>query len=241
MQWLFDHVVIVVRDLDQMIANYASAGFSVARGGRHADTSAENGLISLDGSSYIELFSFSEPEKAPRRHANWMPFEMGGGFGSFWFRTSTIEEDIGRMRLSGVPIEDSRVGTRMRPDGYEVRFRLAVPARHEHPFAPALIEDVTPLAERLPAAATHPNGVSQIYAVSCLVPDLHKAAVFYSSLIGAEAMEQAGGSTLTLRLGTTQLRLTEGAGAPGVQSIELLSKTGKRAVIATPMEAPIFA
>jgi catechol 2,3-dioxygenase-like lactoylglutathione lyase family enzyme len=229
-QWQFDHAVIVVRDLDKAIRDYEAAGFGVARGGRHPDTSAENGLIGLDSDTYLELFSFADPAKAPRQHANWPPFEHGGGFGSFWCRTTSIADDVRRMRSAGVRAEDSRAGSRVRPDGYEVKFRLMVPSRHEFPHAPALIEDVTPLAERLPHPTPHRNGASRISTISCAVPDLQKAATFYCAMFGRPAAVE--GRTLSVAIGASQLRLIEQAGPEvGVQSIELQSNTGKRALI----------
>jgi catechol 2,3-dioxygenase-like lactoylglutathione lyase family enzyme len=238
-RWLFDHVVIVVRDLDKAIGDYERAGFSVVRGGRHPDTSAVNGLIGLDGESYLELFSFADPAKAPRHHANWPPFESGGGFGSFWYRTSGIVDDVVRMRSAGVRAEDSRVGSRVRPDGFEVKFRLMVPSRDEFPHAPALIEDVTPLAERLPMPTPHRIGACRVSTISCVVPDLQKAATFYAGMLGRPAAVE--GRTLCVKMGATLLRLIEHAGpAVGVQSIEVQTSMGLRAVIGPNTEIPIF-
>lgn len=230
MVWQFDHAVIVVRDLDRAIADYEAAGFAVVRGGRHPDTSAENGLIGLGGDTYLELFSFAEPAKAPRHHANWPPFERGGGFGSFWCRTTAIADDVTRMRAAGVRAEDSRAGSRVRPDGFEVKFRLMVPSRDEFPHVPALIEDVTPLAERLPHPTPHRNGVRHISTIDCAVPDLQQAAAFYAAMFGRPAAME--GRTLSVQLGATLLRLIEQAGpVVGVQSIELEATTGTRATI----------
>lgn len=229
MAWQFDHAVIVVRDLDKAVAGYEQAGFAVARGGRHPDTSAENGLIGLDGDTYLELFSFADPAKAPRHHANWPPFESGGGFGSFWCRTQAIADDVTRMRAAGVRAEDSRAGSRVRPDGFEVKFRLMVPSRDEFPYVPALIEDVTPLAERLPQPTPHRKGVSRISAITCAVPDLQKTAAFYGALFGRPVA--AEGRALPIQLGATNVRFVEQAGPVGVQSIELEAATGRRRTI----------
>jgi catechol 2,3-dioxygenase-like lactoylglutathione lyase family enzyme len=238
-RWQFDHAVIVVRDLDKAIRDYETAGFAVVRGGRHPDTSAENGLIGLDGDTYLELFSFADPAKAPRHHANWPPFECGGGFGSFWCRTAGIADDVIRMRSAGVRAENSRAGSRVRPDGFEVKFRLMVPSRDDFPHVPALIEDVTPLAERLPHPTPHRNGARHIALISCAVPDLKKAASFYCAMFGKPAAVE--GRTLSVQIGATQVRLIEQAGpAAGVQSIELKTNAGMRATIGPNAEISEF-
>ena len=67
---LLDHVVIHVADLDAAIADYASLGFNVQRGGTHADGATHNALIVFADGSYIELIAFLD-SGAPHRWAEW--------------------------------------------------------------------------------------------------------------------------------------------------------------------------
>ncbi|MGF6240407.1 catechol 2,3-dioxygenase-like lactoylglutathione lyase family enzyme [Paraburkholderia sp. GAS38] len=53
-----DHVVIRVRDLEQTIADYNELGFTVQRGGTHADGATHNALIGFADGSYFELIAF---------------------------------------------------------------------------------------------------------------------------------------------------------------------------------------
>jgi hypothetical protein len=53
-----DHLVIRVEDLEQTITDFDSLGFTVQRGGTHADGSTHNALIGLADGSYFELIAF---------------------------------------------------------------------------------------------------------------------------------------------------------------------------------------
>lgn len=237
MEWPFDHVVVVVTDLAQSVRDYENAGFTVALGGRHPDTSAENAIIAFADCSYIELFSFAEPDKAPRGHANWMPFAKGGGFGAFWCRTDDVSQAASRLRGAGVDIEDGRTGSRVRPDGFRVEFRLAVPDRKLFPFAPALIEDVTPLQERVGAPPAHRNGASGVSIISCRTANPDQALQFYADLPGSglAAPDSAAHRERAVRLGDTlvqfdSMRSAEGD-IEGVESVEVKNGAGQRVVI----------
>jgi catechol 2,3-dioxygenase-like lactoylglutathione lyase family enzyme len=182
--WFLDHVVNVVTDLDSTVDRYTKAGFTVVRGGKHAGVPVENALIGLPDGSYIELFTFTDASQPQPNHPNWAVYAQGGGLATFWFGTNALEDGIAKVRAQGVPLEDARGGSRVRPDGYEVKFRLAVPKKADYPHIPALITDVTPRAERLPPPAKHANGIQGICAVAVRVPDVAKATAFYEGLGG---------------------------------------------------------
>lgn len=218
MHWVFDHVVLVVPDLDAGIQRYRAAGFTVVEGGRHVHTGVGNALISLADGSYLELFSFVDLEKAPRTHSNWPPFERGGGFGAYWFCTPDIAADTRSVCAMGVPIEDPRSGARVRPDGYEVKFRLAVPSSSERPFMPALIEDVTPRDKRVPPFQRHANGAHRVKELTVRVPELAAARAFYTAvgaICGHETATADGGAQFEARLDELTIRFVRpGMGSP---------------------------
>jgi catechol 2,3-dioxygenase-like lactoylglutathione lyase family enzyme len=74
-----DHLVILVRDLDQAVREYEVLGFTVTPGGEHADGLTRNALIPFRDGSYLELVAFLDPED-PRENvwgwrdpSGWVP------------------------------------------------------------------------------------------------------------------------------------------------------------------------
>ena len=61
-----DHLVILVRDLESAIADYTALGFTVQRGGTHADGATHNALVGFADGSYLELIAFLKPAPAHR-------------------------------------------------------------------------------------------------------------------------------------------------------------------------------
>jgi hypothetical protein len=76
MSLLLDHLVIRVHDLEQTIDNFSALGFTVQRGGTHADGVTHNALIGFADGSYVELIAFLQPApgrrwwEAGQRHGN---------------------------------------------------------------------------------------------------------------------------------------------------------------------------
>ncbi len=231
MNWQLDHFVRVVTDLDAGIAFYRAQGFTVAPGGRHLNVGVANALIALGDGCYVELFCFVEPDKAPRSHSSWPIHARGGGFGSFWFFVTDVDAEVARVRAAGVALEDPRAGGRLRPDGYEIKWRLAVPAA-DHLHVPALIEDVTPRAERAPPFSGHANGAERVAAFSLAVPDLARVRDFYSRLgVPAAKMSETSVDTLVVHLDAAQLNFSKIAASsdqPGLQAVELATTSGSR-------------
>ena len=52
-----DHLVIVVKDLDQATRDYRELGFNVVAGGQHP-VGSHNALIAFEDGSYLEIIAF---------------------------------------------------------------------------------------------------------------------------------------------------------------------------------------
>jgi catechol 2,3-dioxygenase-like lactoylglutathione lyase family enzyme len=61
-----DHLVILVRDLDQAVREYEVLGFTVTPGGEHADGLTRNALIPFRDGSYPGLVACLDPETLGR-------------------------------------------------------------------------------------------------------------------------------------------------------------------------------
>src|SRR5207247_2781691 len=151
-----DHIVIAVPDLAVASRNYEGLGFTVVPGGRHP-VGTHNALISFADDSYIELIAFYENNPD---HRWWAPLQKGGGLVDFCLQTDDLIADTQRFRKAGVQIDDPQGQSRMRPDGYLLRWGFSLSAGTHRGVAPFLIRDETPREERGPRERAHPNGVT---------------------------------------------------------------------------------
>ncbi|MBI4591193.1 MAG: VOC family protein [Candidatus Rokubacteria bacterium] len=180
-----DHLIIAVRDLDAASRSYEQLGFTVVPGGRHP-IGTHNALISLTDDSYLELIAFYE---ANPEHRWWAALQRGGGLVDFCLQTDDLVADIAAFRNAGVTIDDPRPLTRTRPDGYELRWVLAIPREGHRGVAPFLIQDETPREERVPRQMTHPNGVSGIGTLTVAVRDWATVRGWYSRVLRQPGQE----------------------------------------------------
>lgn len=177
-----DHLVIVVPELDAAIAAYRALGFTVVPGGRHP-IGTHNALIAFTDGAYLELIAFFE---ANPTHRWYKRLQQGGGLIDVCMQTDDLRGDLAAFRGAGVAIADPWPLSRARPDGYQLRWVLAVPQEHGG-VAPFLIEDETPRAERVPRLATHPNGVTGIHALTVAVDDPLTVRDWYGAVPGTKA------------------------------------------------------
>ena len=174
-----DHLVIVVRNLDQAAADYERLGFTVVPGGRHP-VGSHNALISFADSSYLEIIAFYREATA---HRWWNPLAKGERFVDFCLQTDDLEGDTQALRAAGVAIKDPVPWSRTRPDGYELKWLLSLATETHRGIAPFLIQDITPREERVPPSRMHRNGVLGIDAVTVAVDEVSPIGRWYSAVL----------------------------------------------------------
>ncbi|HWP56893.1 MAG TPA: VOC family protein [Candidatus Acidoferrales bacterium] len=174
-----DHIVIAVRDLDAAARDYERLGFTVVPGGRHP-VGTHNALIALADGSYIELISFYRENP---NHRWWKPLQIGEGLVDFCMQTSDLLDDLETMRSAGIRMHDPQPWSRTRPDGYELKWRLAIPQEGDRGVAPFLIQDETPREERVPRQVDHANGATGIAGLTIAVTDPIVVRDWYRSLV----------------------------------------------------------
>lgn len=155
-----DHVIFVVPDLDAATREHRGRGFTVTRGGEHADGRTHNALVGFADGSYLELLAFHDLGRA--RDHRWAPVaERGGGWADFALRSDDLAADA--EALGDLVTQTPQERGRTRPDGVRITWRAAL----LRPPLPFLIEDVTDRALRVPggAAAAHANGTGRIVRV----------------------------------------------------------------------------
>jgi hypothetical protein len=174
-----DHIVIVVRDLEAAMKDYARLGFTVIPGGRHP-VGTYNGLIGFEDGSYIELIAFYRENPA---HRWWAPLQKGEGLVDFCMQTDDMAGDAEALRLAGVRMNAPQPWARTRPDGYMLKWILAIPQEGQRGVAPFLIQDETPREERVPRETGHQNGAKGIDALLVAVQDPVGVAGWYQSIV----------------------------------------------------------
>jgi catechol 2,3-dioxygenase-like lactoylglutathione lyase family enzyme len=189
-----DHLVFLVNDLEQAANDYRRLGFTVVRGGAHADGATHNMLIAFADGSYIELLAFLR--EAPE-HFWWRHTSAGEGPIDYALLPGAIEADVAAARAAGLAIDGPNLGGRARPDGEQIAWHMARPVDRDLPF---LCGDVTPRTLRVPHGndAVHANGVSGIARLNVVVRDLAAATSRYQALLGLQPGGSAGRATFDL-------------------------------------------
>jgi len=210
-----DHLVILTPDLGTAVERYTKLGFSVVAGGRHA-SGTHNALVAFADGSYLELIAFFESDPG---HRWWPALQQGGGFIDFCVESDDLRGDTERLQRAGVSMQDPRPMSRIRPDGIEVRWELALPSPEFAGVLPFLIQDVTRRAERVPQAADHPNRIVGVDGVSIAVADVARARQSYERMLeqtGAALDHEApGGGGVRFRLGDQSVTLLSPGGGDG--------------------------
>ncbi len=186
---MIDHIVIVDRDLDEMVRQAESLGFTVVPGGEHAGGMTHNALIAFEDGSYIELIAFIDPEKRST-HRWWPRLWKGGGLVDYALLCDDLEAEVDEIRQRGLDLPEPVENGRLRPDGQRLDWRQCFPqAVVGENGLPFLIEDVTPRSLRVPhepEQLTHRNGVTGIAGLTVLVSDYVAATGALVDITGNE-------------------------------------------------------
>jgi catechol 2,3-dioxygenase-like lactoylglutathione lyase family enzyme len=174
-----DHVVILVQNLATAIDDYTALGFTVTPGGEHADGATHNALIAFADGSYLELLAF---RRHTPDHRWWRPGENGEGLIDWALLPDAIANDIAQAAERGIMYDVPVAGGRVRPDGQEVAWEMAMPRMAGLPF---LCGDVTPRVLRVPEgeACEHANGATGIAGVTVAVDDIETSSQHYRALL----------------------------------------------------------
>jgi catechol 2,3-dioxygenase-like lactoylglutathione lyase family enzyme len=198
LEFRLDHVVIAVHDLARAVDDYRALGFNVQLGGRHPGRTSHNALIAFEDGAYLELIAWPEPGRTERWYHALQ--EHGEGFMDFALIPEDIPRAIEEARARGLALSGPLEGSRLRPDGREIRWRTARQATFDLPF---LCGDVTERDLRVPAgeARRHANGASGIASLTVSVHDLGRSLQAYAALLGeplAQPDTVVGGTRLVL-------------------------------------------
>ena len=208
-----DHLVIAVDDPDEVAASLEDGlGLGAGDGGRHDALGTFNRLVWL-GDSYLELIGVFDRDRAAE---SWIgrpvlaSLAAGGGLATWAIAVDDLEGQLRWVPADAgltAPID----GTRHRPDGRVVRWRLAHPAALSA-TAPFLIEHDPTGAEwtaderAARAEAAHPaGGPVRLTGIEVQTDRPAAAAARLRSLLATSA-EADGRGAVRVQLGAQHVR-----------------------------------
>jgi catechol 2,3-dioxygenase-like lactoylglutathione lyase family enzyme len=199
-----DHVVYAVADLEATAKRWRrELGLDSAEGGRHAGWGTANRIVPL-GESYVELIGVvDDVEARSSTFGRTMLDRVTGGDGWFMIVASADHLDAVAARL-GLEVTP---GSRLRPDGIEVRWRAAgFEDPRREPWMPFFIQwDVPP--ERHPGRLRAAHG---------------------TRVRGLSWVEVAGDAErLRAWLGDEELPIRVVQGSPGIRAVALARAGGE--------------
>jgi catechol 2,3-dioxygenase-like lactoylglutathione lyase family enzyme len=201
-----DHVMIAVPELDRGIDTYARLGFNVQPGGEHPGIGTHN-AIAFNEEDYLELIAIRDRNQYARTNP-WGGLvelvERGGGLRYLIVQSDDLAADVAAMRARGVDVGDVADGNRRTPSGRERRWKLAMLGPRD-PLPVFFIQHITPLAERRPAGAGHPNGVHRTERAYIAVSDLAAGVDTYSRVLGMAKPPIERGTVIMAEMAVFQL------------------------------------
>ncbi|MFI0369333.1 VOC family protein [Actinomadura sp. 1N219] len=183
----FDHVIVLVRDIETAVRSFEDAGFQVTRRDDEGAHIAEHRLVCFADGSYLELYAFhrDDPEAAKHR---WFKYdEAGEGLADYSVTTTDLRGLLAQAGDRGLPHTPFAEGGKRRADGPEWTLRMsALGIGAGRPELPFVLEDVTPREIRVPRTDPHRNGATAIAAVTILTDDPDAAASGLALLTGCD-------------------------------------------------------
>jgi hypothetical protein len=183
MAYTLDHAVIAVNELDKAVTDFEAVGFSVMRGGQHEDMGTSNALILLQDKKYLELLA-PTPGK-PKEEITFRGIGTGKeGFAGVALLADHLYDRVRDLNDRGVDVSPMRDGSRVRPDGVRIEWRMAMLADTMTPF---FMEDRTDRNLRVPAEPRldhHENEVLGIEQLIVLSDNFESDVQFYQDLFG---------------------------------------------------------
>lgn len=206
-----DHLVVASPNLATDTARCRDAGIEVIAGGAHPDGGTENALIPLADGTYIELLAVTDTARAdkwPPAAAALTKMESSNRLATFAVRVEDIGAIQARAREHGVELSEPETGSRQRPDGELLKWRIA----YSHsPGLPFLIQDETARENRVPEPQSEAN---QALSLECLVLT-GRAHLSADSELAALGVDESG------RPGILFQDQAEPEAAPGLRAVFL--------------------
>lgn len=170
-QMLLDHVILLVPYKCLAGPPEWLTSFTLSPGGQHSDGKTENRLVLFRDGTYLELIAFVNDDPEKRAGHYW-----DKPYGVIDYALTTIESRLDyealNDRLKNANILASykkpQAGSRLRPDGVELKWEVTFPEGLERGILPFFCHDVKPRIRRVPITeenTTHPCGALGISGI----------------------------------------------------------------------------
>lgn len=137
---LLDHIVLGFNDLE------AGIGFVSARtgvrpifGGVHPGGGTRNAVLNLGERQYLEILA-PDPAQAPNADPYNLRALAAPRLLGWAVHTNNVEETAKRIRVGGMEALDARAGSRRRPDGQLLSWRIVLLKDDMHGLLPFFVE-----------------------------------------------------------------------------------------------------
>jgi catechol 2,3-dioxygenase-like lactoylglutathione lyase family enzyme len=164
----FDHVVLLVHDLEKVAADFAALGFTILE---RADLNASHGatvfrFVSLADGSYILLTAFSGPE-AMARHRLGPCLAAGEGHADWSFTVPDAAALGETLKTAGFPVTGPVVVSNVVEGGHAWGLDLLMLGRGAggDVALPFVVSDNEGRGHRIPGPSDHANGATAMLGI----------------------------------------------------------------------------
>lgn len=165
---VFDHVVLLVRDLEKAAADFAALGFTILE---RADLNASHGstifrFASLKDGSYILLTAFTSDE-AQSKHRLGPVLEAGEGHADWSFTVPSSAEMSEELKRAGFPVKGPVVVSNTVEGGHKWGLDLLMLGRGAggDVALPFVVSDNEGRKHRIPGPSDHANGATAMVGI----------------------------------------------------------------------------
>ncbi|SFU21188.1 VOC family protein [Mesorhizobium sp. YR577] len=179
MSFAFDHLIILVHDLEAAVRDYEALGFTVQQREDSVEGSMLNRFICFADGSYLLLSTFAEPAKAAA-HRVGRYLASGEGWADYSFVVDDVEAVHGRLASAGLPTRGpvKVANTLATGEAWSLDLLMAGVGADGDDALPFIVEDKQGRSHRIPAARAHSNGATGIAGIRLAVassPSIVKA------------------------------------------------------------------
>ncbi|WP_299456509.1 VOC family protein [uncultured Microscilla sp.] len=201
-----DHIVILVNNLEQAVADYTAQEFTVSPGGTHAGGISHNALIHFQDGTFLELLELRATPRTSflrRMHEQGLlkAYQQSAKYGMahrFYGRALDLRKH--QPQAEGItdfcllvsnqthahlkdrlPLTPPFGASRKRPDGKTVHWQMYTPIDND--VLPFFRTDYQPKMVRPPEALQHANGALGIHKVCVYIDDYAQVVQSYRQLL----------------------------------------------------------
>lgn len=226
-----DHIVLLVKNLEQAVADYTAKGFTVSPGGEHAGGVSRNALIHFQDATFLELLEVKTSGRSTflqrmykrgllAEHRQTARYGMAHRFYGRVFKLLAdnpeaegvtdfcllAADDTHAAVDAQLPLTPPYEASRLRPDGQTVRWQMYTPIDAE--ALPFFRTDYRPQIVRPPEALQHANGALGTHKVCLFVDDYASVIQSYKRLL-PELIPQVNNDATLFELGKGSIEIID--------------------------------